>query len=156
MHGNVARANPTGTHPTTRSPDNSNDHLDELLDQTNSELVAYSPEAVKAARLIYSFRRKRNLRFGLAGLFDDPAWDMLLILFIDEANGRTVPITSACIASGVPSTTALRWIGRLHHHKLVCFMDDKLDKRRRFVKLTGNARVLMNDLLSGFADSVPL
>ncbi len=41
-------------------------------------------------------------------LFADPAWDMLLDLALSEASGRRISVTSLCIASGVPTTTALR------------------------------------------------
>src|SRR3546814_1843272 len=41
----------------------------------------------------------------------DPAWDMLLDLYLAaERNTRPVSISSLCIASAVPATTALRWI----------------------------------------------
>lgn len=43
-------------------------------------------------------------------LFRDPAWDMLLDLTLAHTECRRVSVTSLCIASGVPPTTALRWI----------------------------------------------
>ncbi|WP_230483516.1 hypothetical protein [Sphingomonas sp. Leaf21] len=48
-----------------------------------------------------------------ASLFADPAFDMLLFVFLEEEAGRQVE-TSACYrASGVPRTTAVRWINML-------------------------------------------
>ncbi|MDQ1232334.1 hypothetical protein [Sphingomonas sp. SORGH_AS_0879] len=52
-------------------------------------------------------------RFFDASLFADPAFDMLLFVFLEEEAGRPVE-TSACYrASGVPRTTAVRWINML-------------------------------------------
>lgn len=60
----------------------------------------------------YSARRHRDRMLG-GGLFAEPAWDMLLDLYIQHHRGRPVSTHSLCIAAAVPQTTALRWIGRL-------------------------------------------
>jgi DNA-binding MarR family transcriptional regulator len=70
-------------------------------------------------------------------LFGEPAWDILLDLFIQHAKGRQVSITSSCIASQVPATTALRWITVLIDRGLVRRAGDVNDRRRAFVELTG-------------------
>src|SRR3546814_11460790 len=55
-------------------------------------------------------RRLRDRYFD-GDLFADPAWDMLLDLYLAaERNTRPVSISSLCIASAVPAPTALRWI----------------------------------------------
>lgn len=52
-------------------------------------------------------------QFFESSLFADPAFDMLLFVFLEEEAGRPVE-TSACYrASGVPRTTAVRWINML-------------------------------------------
>ena len=52
-------------------------------------------------------------RRDIAAFFADPAFDMLLFVFLEEEEGRQVE-TSACYrASGVPRTTAVRWINML-------------------------------------------
>ena len=81
------------------------------------------------------FRRLRKSHFD-ADLFADPAWDMLLDLFIQRSVGQRVAITSACIASSVPSTTALRWIAQLESRGLLFREEDPSDGRRAFVGLT--------------------
>jgi hypothetical protein len=67
--------------------------------------------AAKAKELLL-FRRRRNEMFG-QDLFGEPAWHIILELFIAKAEGRQVTIKSACIGSGVPMSTALRWVSRL-------------------------------------------
>lgn len=74
-----------------------------------------------------------------AGLFADPAWDMLLDLFAASAEGVRVSVSSACIASGVATSTALRWINELELGGLVTRRPDPLDGRRTFVEISPGA-----------------
>jgi len=85
--------------------------------------------------------RKRQLRsrFFDAALFADPAWDILLDLTAARAEGRRVSVTSLCIASGVPPTTALRWIAQMTDQGLLVREEDLVDRRRAFVALSDTA-----------------
>ena len=76
-----------------------------------------SAEAQLAFEILQS-RRQRERVFG-ANLFADPAWDMLLELFVQEERGNVTHVSSLCMASAVPTTTALRWIGTLTEAKLI-------------------------------------
>jgi DNA-binding MarR family transcriptional regulator len=97
-------------------------------------------------------RRHRDKIFG-SGFFGEPAWDILLDLFLARAKGlRPVSITSLCIASAVPSTTALRWIGFMVQEGLLVRDSDPLDRRRVFIHLTDAAWQKMHDLLRPWAD----
>jgi hypothetical protein len=72
-------------------------------------------------------------------LFADPAWEILLDLFIQHAEGRLVMVTDACFAAKVPPTTALRWLDRLHRSGLIERHVDAHDARRVQVSLTCDA-----------------
>ena len=87
------------------------------------------------ARRFYSQRRRRS-RHLPAGLFGEPAWDILLDLFIAAEEGRRIPVTSACIAADVPATTGLRWLQVLENSALVERRADPADGRRTHVALT--------------------
>lgn len=78
------------------------------------------------------------------GLFCDPAWDMLLDLAHARLSGKRVSVSSLCIASRVPATTALRRIGDLVAEGLATRVRDENDGRRVFVDLTddGFSRML--------------
>ncbi|MDE1570929.1 response regulator [Aquabacter sp. P-9] len=75
-----------------------------------------------------------------AGLFSDPAWEMMLDLAVAEASGRPISVTSLCIASGAPTTTALRRIDDLKDAGLIDRVPDPRDKRRILVQLTQPGR----------------
>jgi len=92
-------------------------------------------------RLLRRIIRQRQLRarFFDGDLFADPAWDMLLDLAAARAEHKRVSVTSLCIASGVPPTTALRWIGQLTESGLLQRIEDDTDRRRAFITLTDRA-----------------
>lgn len=92
----------------------------------------------RLVRRMISQRHDRN-RFFDDPIFADPAWDMLLDLTAARAEHVRVSITSLCISSGVPLTTALRWIGVLIECGLFQRIEDDLDRRRSFVELTDKA-----------------
>lgn len=87
-------------------------------------------------------RRLRDQFFG-DGLFEDPAWDMLLDLFAADLEGAQVSVSSLCIAAAVAPTTALRWIGRLTEAGLFDRLPDPADLRRAFLTLSPRARTAM-------------
>lgn len=93
-------------------------------------------------RALVAARADRDAIFQ-AGLFSDPAWDMLLDLAVAEATGRPISVTSLCIASGAPTTTALRRIDDLKDAGLLDRVPDPLDRRRVLVHLTDEGRKRM-------------
>ena len=89
-------------------------------------------------------RRLRDQFFG-GGLFEDPAWDMLLDLFAADLERARVSVSSLCIAAAVAPTTALRWIGRMSEAGLLERAPDPGDRRRAFMMLSAAARSGMID-----------
>lgn len=83
----------------------------------------------------YRSRRKRASHLP-AELFGEPAWDILLDLFIARIRNRNISVTSACIASDVPNTTALRWLNLLEQMNLVRREQHETDSRVTWVKMT--------------------
>lgn len=84
-------------------------------------------------------QRQMRARFFEGELFADPAWDMLLDLTAARAEHTRVSVTSLCIASGVPPTTALRWIGQMTACGVFQRVDDEADRRRAFIALSDSA-----------------
>lgn len=81
--------------------------------------------------------RERMIKFSA---FADPAWDMLLDLFIEGSKGKLVSVKSACIASRAPNTTALRYIQLLQDEGLIAKRGDPADGRRQLLALTVEGR----------------
>lgn len=100
-----------------------------------------------AAKAEYDARVLRTSFFDDA-FFAEPAWDILLDLYIQQFQGHRTSITSACIAARAPATTALRWIGLLYEAGLVNRRRDNEDCRRWFLELTAKGLWRMEAYLS--------
>ncbi len=114
-------------------------------DEGTTRLVRATRPPLPDPRLVRRIIRQRQLRarFFEGDLFADPAWDMLLDLTAARAEHTRVSVTSLCIASGVPPTTALRWIGQMTEAGLLDRVEDETDRRRAFVTLTEKASEAM-------------
>jgi DNA-binding MarR family transcriptional regulator len=95
---------------------------------------------------IYQHRQRRREFFG-EDLFGEPAWDMLLDLYIAEKKNKRVSVTAACIGANCPGTTALRWLQQLEERGLVLREADPKDARRSFVRLSEQGYARMTDYL---------
>jgi DNA-binding MarR family transcriptional regulator len=95
-------------------------------------------------------RRDRH-KFFSATLFGEPVWDILLDLYVRGASNQPTSVTSACIASGVPATTALRYIRLLERQGLVARRADAADARRNFLELSPRGLALLDNYLDEIA-----
>ncbi len=101
----------------------------------------------RLAEALYKDRRKRSSFFD-DDLFAEPAWDILLDLYVNELRGKTVSVTSSCIAAAVPATTGLRWLTMLEQRGLLVRTASIEDARRTWVQLTDMAREKMTKYIS--------
>ena len=151
-------------HPATFEDEQFTDpDLTELLGQLRDVSAklsnALSPQAVDSAdgqvaySLVKDILRFRRLRDRLLGhdLFGEPAWDILLELFAAKGSGKKLSVSGACYASGVPSSTALRWIVRLEKEAWIQRVDDPLDGRRSWLALTDRAERCIREFVSQMA-----
>lgn len=113
-------------------------HLNVREANHEGQLIRRTRSALPDPRLIRNLLKARQMRSRFFGvdLFADPAWDMLLDLSAARVEHRRVSVTSLCIASGVPNTTALRWMKLLERAGLIERIEDDTDRRRAFVALT--------------------
>lgn len=103
------------------------------------------------AHKMYLARRDRETMAPSPGLFHDPAWDILLDVFIAHAQDKFISVTDASLAGQVPVTTALRWVWALEKSGLLERQPDKNDKRRSFVILTSSGLTYMRAALSAMS-----
>ncbi len=121
----------------------------------SAKQVLCSSQAIDMAERLYKFRRSREVQaehaFG-GGLFADPAWDIMLDLFIHDARGLSVSVSSACQGSVSPATTALRHLAELERRGIVHRRPHPSDRRVMNVRLSNEALNMMNTVLAGFVD----
>ena len=96
-----------------------------------------SPCLMERAERLYRERRRRDASIGgTVQLFGEPSWDILLDLFIAQGRARPVSVSSACIGSSTPQSTALRYVGLLERVGLIRRARDPRDGRRFYLELT--------------------
>lgn len=93
-----------------------------------------------AAAELFRMRRARD-RHVPTCVVGEPGWDILLALYVEGPDG--IPISSACFASGSPSSTALRWIAALAKLDIVRREPHHRDGRVTLVRLTGEGRLMV-------------
>ncbi|MBY0521374.1 MAG: winged helix DNA-binding protein [Sphingomonas sp.] len=124
--------------------------LEAVLADARSRVLSLEKPRDLAAQ-VYAARRARDACFGAdAVLFGEPAWDILLELHSAQTTGRDTSITSACFASNVPNTTALRYLGNLEAHGLIVRRGDPGDRRRSVVSLSDTTSEMMQDWLARY------
>jgi len=114
---------------------------------TTNALIAI---AVKKAAELIEITKRRSRFMSAANLFADPAWFIMLDLFVRQHSGLQTTVSSACHASFSPLTTALRHLAILTERNIIEREYDPVDQRRVFVKLTQKAsaeiqRTLLSD-----------
>ncbi len=102
-------------------PANSSDNSE--VDE--AQICAFIRDALK--------QEARRRKIGAGELFGDPAWEMLLDLLLAKMEDRQVSVSSACIASGAPMSTALRLVRRLVSEGVLFRVPDEHDRRRHFL-----------------------
>ena len=110
-----------------------------------------SVDAPALARRLIKQRREREALLGTR-LLGEPVWDMLLDLYVAHAEGKPVSVTSLCIASNVPPSTALRWVSAMEEDGMILRESDAKDGRRSHLRLTPRTAAQMETLLRSWSD----
>lgn len=97
------------------------------------QLIALARNTIRARR-----NRKRVLP---AEMFGEPAWDMLLTLFVGSQAGARQTVSNLSMSSGSAATTALRWIDYLERQEFVTRRPSPTDRRITFIDLTEPGRL---------------
>ena len=123
----------------------------ELREQSQPRARAVSRGSRFARRLIAQ-RRQRERLLG-PELFGEPAWDMLLDLFVAHKEKARVSVSSLCIGAAVPSTTALRWIQSMTQKEMLIRHSDPTDGRRVWIELAPHMVEKMEALISHWMEA---
>lgn len=125
-------------------------------------LFESSPEAVPGAQPQAAFDDDADLLFRKAqwmrafrlrrrdllpdALFGEPAWDVLIELYLAHGRKR-MSITGLAEGTGVALATLLRWVQYLTQNRLVTATKSPTDARVRFIDLSGKGVTAMTSFL---------
>jgi DNA-binding MarR family transcriptional regulator len=119
----------------------------ESLGAIESKLAPEREQLLRKAREIFSGRRNRRKHFNRA-MFDEPAWDIVLALYIAEFREARLTISRIADWIEVPTSTAVRWIDYLEKQRLIERQPHPNDKRISFLRLLDRGRAAMDTYLS--------
>jgi len=136
------------------------DSLDQEWDPSNVKSIFRWPDdgrriernalnLAHKAKVIYAKRGSRR-KYIPGELLAEPAWDMLLELFMQFAGGAKVSITSLAHASHVPMTTALRYIDMLEASDLIEKSKSNADRRVTLLNLTKTGVISVGSILEQY------
>jgi DNA-binding MarR family transcriptional regulator len=74
-------------------------------------------------------------------MFGEPAWDLLLALYVEQAKTETSTASMLAKAAGIPITTALRWMDYLEEKRLIERERSSFDRRASTVTLSESGRI---------------
>ena len=103
------------------------------------------------ARDILAHRRRRQEVFGTA-MFGEPAWEILLHLYVLEFGARHT-IGRLVKLAGASKSSGLRWIDYLEVQRLIRRRSHPTDRRAAFVELTEKGKEQIELYLFGTATS---
>ncbi|ESZ88990.1 MAG: hypothetical protein Q27BB25_00380 [Blastomonas sp. CACIA14H2] len=112
------------------------------------------PTAAANARLAAGHRNRRRELIGQLSLLANPAWDMLIDLFLHAECGKQVSISALCFGSCLPMSTALRHVRKLCDSGLVTRQVDPLDARRSLVTLSNYALERVNEYFCSYTNNL--
>jgi DNA-binding MarR family transcriptional regulator len=124
------------------------DKKDEEVADSNSPGQISRYELRLRARVVINSRRHR-FRFFKRSMFGEPAWDMLLVLYITEPAEGSQSISRLAELVETPLSTAVRWIDYLEREKLVEREPHPTDKRVIFIRLSEKGREQIDGYLCG-------
>lgn len=100
-----------------------------------SRSVPDTSVALANAETLVHRRLLRQQLIGASELFGDPAWEMLVDLFIHECKGKDLSISSLCVTPTIPMSSALRLAQKLCDAGILRRVADPFDGRRSIIKL---------------------
>jgi DNA-binding MarR family transcriptional regulator len=107
---------------------------------------------LSTARFSLEARQGRAEHFSPA-MFGEPAWDLLLALYVTQADTPAPAVSSLAKSAGIAITTAFRWIDYLEEKRLIERQRSSDDGRALTVGLTEDGRARLEgyfaDVLAG-------
>lgn len=117
-----------------------------LIYDAERAVATHRGDLTDHARWILERRKQRDLYFDPM-LFSNPAWDILLNLYVAGGEGRAVSVLDTCAASTLPQGVALRWLAFLKQEEMVVEMPDPVRVRQTLIRLSDHARLTMSSYL---------
>jgi hypothetical protein len=109
-------------------------------------------DRTRLAMTVLQLRRSRS-DFLPKDLFSDPAWDLLLELFVADARGQRLTASTVCERYGISPNVMSRWL--IHLTRLDLLVGDGNGNLEDLLTLSGKAMANIEQLLGHACDPAP-
>ncbi len=106
-----------------------------------AELIRRAEKLLKWSRL-----KADTLNLG-AGLFADSCWNMCLDTYICDLKGEKITVSSIAHSSGIPMTTAMRYINVMAEQGLLGKSQNPSDHRMIFISTSATCKAKISTIL---------
>lgn len=103
----------------------------------------------RAQRLLTSRRIRK--RYFQSEIFGEPAWEILLALYVTEETGARLTMTKLAEGIEAPLTTVVRWVKALEEQSLVKRVEHPTDRRTIFIRLLETGQKALDEYLAAIA-----
>ena len=121
-----------------------------LIEDAERAAAMHNGDLTEFARQILAGRRQRERYFDPM-LFSNPSWDILLNLFVADAEGQPASVLDCCTSSSVPQGVVVRWLGYLKQEEMVIETPDPAHPRRTLIRLSEPPRLAIAAYLGSLA-----
>jgi hypothetical protein len=101
------------------------------LDEDAARIASARRMALKIQKLRHRVRAHVGPSY-----IQDPVFDLMIDIFINQVAHRPVSVSAVSNGTGVAATTSLRWIARLCEKGILVRTDDPFDHRRGWLTLS--------------------
>ncbi|HEY9090341.1 helix-turn-helix domain-containing protein [Parasphingorhabdus sp.] len=112
-----------------------NDNID------TAELIRRAEKLLKWGRF-----KAETLDFG-SGLFADSCWNMCLDTYICDLKGKKVTVSSIAHGSGIPMTTAMRYLNVMTEEGMLQKSPNPSDNRMIFLSISASCKAKISAIL---------
>lgn len=95
--------------------------------------------------------RRARKRYFHRDIFGEPAWEILLTLYVTEQSGTRLTTSRLAEWIEAPLTTVLRWVKALEEQSLVGRADHPTDRRIIFISLLEPGRTALDNYFRAIA-----
>jgi len=93
------------------------------------------------------FSRELRAKMFNRTIFGEPAWDILLALYVIDGDRRRLNTRELSELANLALTTALRWLNYLEEQGLIARKSNPFDQRMVYVEISDKGRSAMDDYL---------
>ena len=122
--------------------------VEHLLTLATETRAPHDADAILARVRKYMSNQRLRVEYFNRSIFGEPAWEILLVLYMSEHAGRRQTIRRLADRVNTPLTTASRWIRYLEREHLVAKEPHPTDRRMSYVTLLDKGQALIENYFS--------